>query len=336
MSLVRFLGVLAATFWTASLPGCSVDVNFGDREWSCAGTSLCQSGYECVAKRCVPVGSTTTVDASVDPLTDAAVPLAPVIPPFAAGTLNAELTGDQLVGDDDSTFTADRLVVIFNNSGDFWTSSRQSVDDAWPAPMVDLSISSPENDQTLAISADGLTVLFGSNRPGGFGLVDLYMARRNQRSDSWDAPVLLTGVNGPTNDLASWVSNDGRSISFHSDSTGDYDIYEAAGDPSTGVFGDVSAMSAFNVVGSTDSSARFVLGGLVLTFHSNRQGSDDLYVATRATVDEPFGPATEIVGVNTEDVEQDIWMSEDLCLIAFVKRADDGLLRIHESTCTAP
>ncbi len=86
-------------------------------------------------------------------------------------------------------------------------------------------------------------------------------------------------------------------------------------------------------MGATDAGARLIHDGLVLTFFSNRAGSDDLYASTRASVDAPFSPPREVAGVNTDGAEQDPWLSDDLCYLAFSKQDELGVLRIYESQC---
>jgi WD40 repeat protein len=64
---------------------------------------------------------------------------------------------------------------------DLWTSVRASVFDPW-SPPVNLGgiVNSPFNDLVPAISPDGETLFFTSDRPNGFGLADLYMTTRSR------------------------------------------------------------------------------------------------------------------------------------------------------------
>jgi len=64
---------------------------------------------------------------------------------------------------------------------DIWTSTRQNANDAWSEPV---NLGAPVNtlfaDVTPNLSFDGLTMILGSNRPGGFGGNDLWMTTRSK------------------------------------------------------------------------------------------------------------------------------------------------------------
>jgi len=62
-----------------------------------------------------------------------------------------------------------------------WVSTRATTLDPWSTPV---NLGSPVNsvyfDGAPALSSDGQTLLFYSNRPGGFGTNDLYMTTRHK------------------------------------------------------------------------------------------------------------------------------------------------------------
>jgi Tol biopolymer transport system component len=68
------------------------------------------------------------------------------------------------------------------NSQDLWVATRETVFDAWSAPV---NLGSPVNSELVDvqpyISADGETLFFASNRPNG-GPTDLYMSTRTKGS----------------------------------------------------------------------------------------------------------------------------------------------------------
>jgi hypothetical protein len=92
----------------------------------------------------------------------------------------------------------------------------------WSAPVnLGPVVNSPANDNNPTITADELTMYFGSNRPGGLGDVDIWMTRRASRSSPWEPPVNLgPPVNTPFIDGAPALSPDGHLLFIHSNRPG--------------------------------------------------------------------------------------------------------------------
>jgi hypothetical protein len=64
-------------------------------------------------------------------------------------------------------------------SNDLWTSSRQTILSPWSTPRnAGPGINTPFDERFPALSADGRTLIFSSNRPGTRGPSDLYMSTR--------------------------------------------------------------------------------------------------------------------------------------------------------------
>src|SRR6266516_135557 len=62
---------------------------------------------------------------------------------------------------------------------DIWRFTRQSAQDPWSNPThLDAPINTPDLDSQPVLSRDGRTLIFTSNRAGGFGLQDLWMSTR--------------------------------------------------------------------------------------------------------------------------------------------------------------
>jgi dipeptidyl aminopeptidase/acylaminoacyl peptidase len=91
-------------------------------------------------------------------------------------------------------------------------------------------INSSSQELTPELSPDGLSLYFGSNRPGVQGSpFDIWASRRACESCSWGAPVRLgRNVNSEGDEIAPAFSRDGRLLFFASDRTGsigDTDIW---------------------------------------------------------------------------------------------------------------
>jgi hypothetical protein len=86
------------------------------------------------------------------------------------------------------------------------------------------------NDAMPSISSDGLRLFFNSNRPGGFGKFDLYVATRTSVDAPWQQAVNLgEQVNTAHDDKGPSISSNGSLLYFHSDRHGgssSVDLYE--------------------------------------------------------------------------------------------------------------
>jgi Tol biopolymer transport system component len=84
-----------------------------------------------------------------------------------------------------------------------------------PAPVVELNTAS--NEQQPAMRRDGLEVIFASDRPGGYGALDLWVATRASTSDPWSTPENLgPAVNSGAADQRPALSWNGTELYFGS------------------------------------------------------------------------------------------------------------------------
>src|SRR5262245_26589540 len=92
----------------------------------------------------------------------------------------------------------------------------------WGTPVnLGGAINSAASDQHPALSKDGLSLYFTSDRPGGFGGLDLWVSQRESEEAPWGAPVNLgPTVNSGATDMAPAFSPDGHHLYFHSDRPG--------------------------------------------------------------------------------------------------------------------
>ncbi|MDH7516294.1 MAG: OmpA family protein [Bacteroidota bacterium] len=113
--------------------------------------------------------------------------------------------------------TNQNLYVTFHVAGSEWS---------LPQPLVDLNTDDDEICPFLA--ADGKTLYFSSDRKGGYGDDDVYMARRLDDSwESWSEPVNLgPSVNTEGADMYYTIPASGRYAYYVSSAeTGNLDIY---------------------------------------------------------------------------------------------------------------
>jgi len=133
--------------------------------------------------------------------------------------------------DDTPSISADGLTLYFSSfrpgglgTMDLWIATRQTTDDEWAAPThLGPTINSSSLDWSPNISADGLLLVFCSNRPGGIGKSDLWMTRRSTTEGPWSEPVKFRPpVNSPYIEATPSISADGLLLFFQSNRPGGY------------------------------------------------------------------------------------------------------------------
>jgi flagellar motor protein MotB len=99
----------------------------------------------------------------------------------------------------------------------------------WSEPN---NVGSPVNTKSWesqpSISADGKTLFFSSNRPGGFGGKDLYYSRLTEKN-LWSKPLNMgERINSTGDEMSPFIHFDGKTLYFSSDGKkgmGGFDIY---------------------------------------------------------------------------------------------------------------
>jgi hypothetical protein len=86
-----------------------------------------------------------------------------------------------------NAYTYGLEIIFFSNrpgtlgGADLWASTRQTVFDSWSVPEnLGPVVNSTSNDAPSYLSSDGRTLFFTSDRPGGFGGLDLYVTTRTK------------------------------------------------------------------------------------------------------------------------------------------------------------
>ena len=101
----------------------------------------------------------------------------------------------------------------------------------WTKPeSIGKEINTPYIENSVAISKDGKTLFFASNRPGGFGGMDIYMSKKIKKG-GWGKPENLGSViNTEFDDEGPFIDADGQTLYFSSKGhkgMGGFDIYKS-------------------------------------------------------------------------------------------------------------
>lgn len=207
--------------------------------------------------------------------------------------------------DGSPAFSGDGLTIVFHRPDpdtkayQLWMATRPAADGEFTEPQqLAESTGSPHTSTNPRISADGLTLLFDSNRPGGFGDFDLWMSHRDSVDAAWQPSVNLgPHVNSAEDESSGFISDDGLTLAFTSKRPGGHgrdDIWistrgsvdEAFGEPVNAGLGVNSPVR--------DSHPWLSADGRLLLFSSQRQGGYggyDLWFSTRNSLNEEFGEA---------------------------------------------
>lgn len=119
--------------------------------------------------------------------------------------------------------------------GDIYSSAFDGA--SFGAPVLVPALNTSANDLRPNLRRDGLEIFFDSNREGGIGGIDLWVAHRASTADAWSAPENLGSVNSSANDLRASLSWDGSELYFGSTrggGEGSQDIYVATREKVTG------------------------------------------------------------------------------------------------------
>ena len=161
---------------------------------------------------------------------------------------------------------------------------------------------SPGHDpQGSCFSRDGLELYFCSNRPGGFGGKDIWVATREKLDAPWGEPVNLgSPVNDAGSQIEPAISPDGLELYFGDWS--DWNIRVCKRPSKDAPWSSPEFLGPPVGLGN-EGSAEFSADGLSLYFASKRSGGYgrlDVWVSTRATTDNPWGEPTNLgPNVNT-------------------------------------
>ena len=102
---------------------------------------------------------------------------------------------------------------------------------AWSTPVNLSGLNSPDSDLSPFLSADGLSLYFGTTRPGGLGGEDLWVARRSSTTSAFGAPANLgSTINTADAERSPALTADGLTLYFATTrpgGSGGFDIWAA-------------------------------------------------------------------------------------------------------------
>lgn len=189
----------------------------------------------------------------------------------------------------------------------------------WASPrlLAELNSASSETDPTL--SADGLEIVFASNRAGGVGGTDLYRASRASRNDPFGAPVLIAELSTPDHDQAAELTADGLTLYLRVAGTTSEDIASARRATRSSAFGAPMPEPALST-SEADTNPAISRDGLVFSTTHNVAGPTldrELYLYERTSPSAAWSTPRRIDELMTPRVDSGAAFGPDGRVIVF-------------------
>jgi len=255
-----------------------------------------------------------------------------------ARTDNPTLTGDEL----ELYFTSDR-----SGDADVWYARRSDVRHPFATPSAIAEVNTTGFETSAAISADGLTLWFGSDRPGGVGTTDIWVSNRPDRDSAWSTPVNLVALNTAADDIPRPPGQHGLVMPLSSTTvmSSAYETFFAARPSQGAPFGAPALVSELVYPARSTVDGFLSDDGLTLFFSSAPVPAEadaatvpdagvttaDLYVAWRQSVNDTFSVTQPLDDLNTPGDERDPWLTPDGKTLYFTSDRD-GALNIYTAS----
>jgi len=248
-----------------------------------------------------------------------------------ARTDNPTLTADLM----EIYFTSDRMT---GNGGDVWFARRYDTRLPFSNPLPVDEVNTATFETSSAISADGLTLWFGSDRPGSVGM-DIWVSGRPTRNAAWLAPSNVVALNTIAEDIPRPPGQHGLVMPLAStfESPLNYQTYLSARPGAGAPFGAPALIAELAHDDRSTVDAFLSDDGLTLFYASAANAiqpdggasvTADLYVAWRLSTSETFSVTQPLEDLNTPADERDPWLTPDGRTLYFTSDRD-GVLSIY-------
>ncbi len=232
-------------------------------------------------------------------------------------------------------FTSDRPGPFGDGNPDIWMSTRTTTDAPWTEPVnLGSPVNTPSMDYTPSISADGLSLYFSSDRPGGQGDWDIWVSTRQTTAQNWGAPTNLgPRINTPFIDWIPTISADGLELHFAGPQPGrryELDIWRTKRATTQDDWGEPANLGPVVNGQWNDSAPSLSPDGLTLFYLYCWDGMDyrgyDVWVTTRPTTDAPWTQPVNLgPSINTFGWDRSASMTADGSLLYFISNRDGGV-----------
>lgn len=211
---------------------------------------------------------------------------------------------------------------------EIWRATRESPSDPFSGAMAVPEVNTDTMDGTPYITPDGQSLWFASTREGGQGDRDIWMAEGGV--NGFAAAINVAEVNSEGLEHLPSMTADGLILMFSSNRvSGNEDLYMATRASTVDSFEEPFLVEELST-DFYDGSPAITPDGLTVYFASKRVGNEDndIYVSTRASLDDPFEEPVLIEELSSVDNEEDPRLAPSRLEIFFSTNRDTGVHQI--------
>jgi len=200
---------------------------------------------------------------------------------------------------------------------DIWMSARETVDEPFGPAVNVAELNTGYHEFSPTLSTDGLSIFFSSDRPGGRGDMDLWMATKPTKTALFGKPVNLgSPVNSGVGDFCPCLSADGLELYFNSSrwgGSGSCDLYVTKRATPNSSWRTPTNLGTRINSPRTEGNPQISADGLTLFYSSAKPGGygeEDLWVVTRASTSSAWGTAVNLgptINTSTKETSISIW-----------------------------
>lgn len=202
-----------------------------------------------------------------------------------------------------------KIMIVYEDnqkvSGDLFITAVNSKIKNFPKPvLLGEPVSSGDTEFEACINDEGTIIIFNSDRPGGFGGMDLYMTKKLPNGQ-WGKPVNLGNeVNSPYNEGFPVLDEQNNILYFASEghfNMGGYDIFKSKFNVKTQKF--ENAVNVGYPINTPEDNMQFSLAGnkrdgYISAYRKEGYGDLDIYKVVFNDVDRPVTAFKGIVTTN--------------------------------------
>jgi hypothetical protein len=247
-----------------------------------------------------------TIDASL-------IDAPPTLGPWGTPTLVPGASSASV--EDDVTLSSNLLELYFKRvdvatapqDHNIYVMKRASVSDAWGTASAVTAFNTTGIEESPRLTNDDLTMYFG--RAG-----QIFKSTRTSTTTAWGAATAVTALN--TAEYEKWAAVcETYVVVSRLNGTNGQDLFGGT------LGGTLTALTPVNSTGA-DQGTFMTRDCLTLYFHSNRDGTIDMFMTTRAAITDAWPAATKLPDFNTTTLnEEDPWISGDGRVFAFSSNA---------------